>query len=775
MWKKRPHAVWLSIALVLLLVVTGLALSCMPEETPTPEPTQGVVFELLGYNLPPDSDTSWGVALGDVDNDKDLDIIFANYVQNRLYLNDGGWVFTDATSTNLPADSNNSVAVALGDVDDDGDLDIILANRDEQNRLYLNNGAGAFTDATSTNLPADIDYSRGVALGDVDGDGDLDIIFANSGFPEGQKNRLYLNNGAGVFTDATSTNLPVDSDYSCAVALGDVDGDGDLDIIFANWSYPAGGGQNTLYLNNSAGVFTDATSTNLPADSGYSIAVALGDVDGDENLDIIFANFDYQNRLYLNSGNGTFTNDTSNLPADSDGSEDVALGDVDGDDDLDIIIANTDQNRLYLNNGSGEFTDATSTKLPLDNDYSQGVALGDMDDDGDLDIIFANRFEQNRLYLNNGGGVFTDATSSFPAYSDSSSGVALGDVDGDEDLDIIFANGYPWDEQNRLYLNNGGGAFIDATATNLPAHGDQSTSVALGDVDGDGDLDIIFANADQQNRLYLNNGGGAFTDATSINLPVDSDDSRDVALGDVDGDEDLDIIFANYDQNKLYLNNGEGEFTDATSTNLPAGDDLSLAVALGDVDGDYNLDIIFGNVYQDRLYLNNGSGTFTDATSNLPRDSDNSWGIALGDVDGDGDLDIILAKYWSEQNRLHLNNGEGEFKDATTTSLPADDADSEGVALGDVDDDGDLDIIFANFGQNRLYLNNGEGEFTDATATSLPPDSNESEGVALGDMDDDGDLDIIFANFDGLNRLYTNMGIPETTPPMAMAFAQSTW
>ena len=706
MWKKRPHAVWFSIALVLLLVVTSVALSC------TPTPTQcGGVFELLGYNLPPDNDTSWGVALGDVDGDGNLDIIFANYGQNRLYLNNGAGVFTDATSTNLPVDSDDSFAVALGDVDDDGDLDIIFANRDEQNRLYLNNGAGVFTDATSTNLPVDSDRSIGVALGDVDGDGDLDIIFANAEYPEGQQNRLYLNSGTGAFTDATSTNLPVDSDRSIGVALGDVDGDEDLDIIFANSSYPEGG-QNRLYLNNGAGVFTDATSINLPEDSVLSTGVALGDVDGDEDLDIIFANYD-QNRLYLNSGNGTFTNDTSNLPAVSSYSVGVALGDVDGDDDLDITFANrARQNRLYLNNGGGAFTDATSTNLPADSEYSRGVALGD--------------------------------------------------VDGDGDLDIIFANGYPGGDQNRLYLNNGGGVFTDATSTNLPSDIDASKDVALGDVDGDGDLDIIFVNYDEQNRLYLNNGGGAFTDATSTNLPADSK-TRAVALGDVDGDEDLDIIFANPEQNRLYLNSGNGTFTDATSTNLPAGGAIVTDVALGDLDGDYDLDIIFANWNQSSLYLNNGNGMFTNNTTNLPADYGSSDSVALGDVDGDGDLDIILGNYYGEQNSLYLNHGEAKFTDATSTYLPLDSDNSVDVALGDVDCDGDLDIIFANGRsgnqQNRLYLNSGAGVFTDVTSTNFPSDIDESQGVALGDVDSDGDLDIIFINSDQ-NKLYTNTGSP---------------
>jgi hypothetical protein len=284
-----------------------------------------------------------------------------------------------------------------------------------------------------------------------------------------------------------------------ALALGDMNGDGYLDVVAGNTFQP-----NRLYLNNrTATPFANVAGSNITTASNNTYALALGDVDGDGDLDVVAGNFSEANRLYLNNGSATpFVGVTSNtLTADSADTLAIALGDVDGDGDLDIVAANYNQpNRLYLNNGSGSFT---GSNLTADSDNTSAIALGDVDGDGDLDVVAGNQFQPNRLYLNNGTAApFNGVTGSdITADSQFTNAIALGDVDSDGDLDVIGGtSGQP----NRLYLNNGTAApFAGATGNDITTAGQNTYALALGDVDGDGHLDVTEGNLGQPNRLYL--------------------------------------------------------------------------------------------------------------------------------------------------------------------------------------------------------------------------------------------------------------------------------
>ncbi|MEM7204524.1 MAG: VCBS repeat-containing protein [Planctomycetota bacterium] len=731
---------------------------------------------LFKQHLPPDVWNTQEIACGDVDGDGDIDLIVANYrQQNQLYVNDGTGAFTDVTAEQMPADADRTQAVALCDVDGDGDLDLITGNGHpvfgEQPRLALNNGTGAFVDVTATQMPVLSLYVETLECGDLDGDGDLDLALGSSfGI------RLLINNGTGVFS--TGTAVPVGyTGITKALSLFDADRDGDLDLVTGNTPLYGNPGQNELFLNDGTGRFANVTATHMPASNIDTAAVAVGDVDGDGDPDLVFGNVWAGNQLYLNDGTGVFTDVSSTqLPAGAATTYGLDFGDVDGDGDVDLLLGINGQSQLYTNNGQGTFVDATAARMPIDVETTSSVRLADLDGDGDLDAVFGSGPDvavwnpsnhRNRIHLNDGAGTFRAATgSSLATENTAANTVAVHDFDRDGDLDLFFGNepftGVPG--HNQLFLNDGFGGFADATSTLLPLDADPTEDVAVADFDGDGHADLALANRGTQNRLYLNSGGGAFTDATAGRVPLDTDGSFAVVAGDVDGDGDVDLVFGNWaalgQQNRLYLNDGSGRFVDATAARLPQRSDATLGLALADVDGDGDLDLLVGNraisgrLTQDRLHLNDGTGTFIDATAErLPLIATHSFGVLTGDVDADGDVDLVWT---NSSNRLHLNDGTGGFVDVAASHWPTGGGGSEDGALVDVDGDGDLDFCGVGPGQDDLYLNDGSGRFVDATTPGLRVENTRTSAVAVGDVDGDGDDDLVLAN-DGSNHIYANL------------------
>jgi hypothetical protein len=657
----------------------------------------------------------------------------------------------------LPRCPDGTTDIAAGDVDGDGDLDLLVGidGTPSQNRLYLNDGASRFVEATATHLPVDNADTLAVALADLDRDGDLDAYCCNR-----SQDKLYVNDGNGVFALVTVPRVPANTSMTFAVAIGDVDRDGDPDLVLGV------GGQNRLWINDGTATFVDETAVRLPAFSDQTRAVALVDVDLDGDLDLLSGNtYGQQNRLCTNDGVGVFADETPlRLPVDADSTDAIAVGDVDGDGDPDLLIGNAhfpgpvaQQNRLYLNDGRGRFSDGTGSGLPGLADVTRDVALFDVDGDGDLDAWFANQ-DRDRLLVNDGAGRLADAAG-LPDDPDITLAIAPADTDADGDLDLVLTRSHG----TSLLLNDGGGRFVDVTGAGLPRSTDSTLAIALADLDGDGDLDVMTGNrygstAATPARLCLNDGTGIFTDVSATHLPADSRRVLGIALGDLDGDGDLDALLVRSGQDLLFLNDGAAHFVNASAGRLPPAADESTDVALVDVDGDGDLDAVITNSPgQNRLLRNDGSGSFTDlSATHLPQLADRSGAVASADVDRDGDPDLLIANY-AEQDRLLINDGTGVFTDETAARLPPDNDQTDSVSFGDVDGDGDLDLLLGTNLQDRLCLNDGTGHFVDATA-NLPSDGDDNASVDLFDVDGDGDLDAFIGNWLRQNRLYLNDG-----------------
>ena len=320
------------------------------------------------------------------------------------------------------------------------------------------------------------------------------------------------------------------------LVLADVNGDGAPDILTAN----VGSGTVSVRFNNGAG---DFSTTNQDVLEGVVPRyVATGDVDGDGDLDLLCANGGSTVSVRLNDGTGTFTETRPDVAVSNDPVS-MVLGDIDGDGDLDLVVANSTGNSLSvrLNDGTGVF----DGRQELSVSQPRIVALGDIDKDGDLDLLStSNSTNSVRIHLNGGDdtgsntGLFTQDQD--VAVGSRPEGLAVGDVDGNGTLDILTANN--GNSAVSVRLNNGTGSFSGGQEV-ITNSGLQS--VAIGDVDGDGDLDLLATSTNFSSTVSvrLNDNKGTFSE-TGQEVTVGLD-PRSVALGDVDNDGDLDFVTAN--------------------------------------------------------------------------------------------------------------------------------------------------------------------------------------------------------------------------------------
>src|SRR6476661_4047147 len=280
--------------------------------------------------------------------------------------------------------------------------------------------------------------------------------------------------------------------------------------------------------------------------------------------------------------------------------------------------------------------------------------------------------------------------------------VVAGDLDGDGDKDVVYAmNG-----QSAVYLNDGTGTFAPHPTTPLLGNSsDNHHGVALGDIDGDGDLDLVFAVFGGNETVYVNNGSGSFTLLNSFAGLVDT---YDVALADIDGDGDLDAAVNNISNIQLWRNNGSGVFTFTGNTLAGGGHLWQVQFARLDADARPDLLVSGEDGRAEWVFLNNGTGTFA-LHPTTPSFGGGSFNLtdAVGDVDGDGDLDVAYTNGSTVVVWYNANN-TGAF--TTSQTFPMAQA-SNDILLVDMENDGDLDIV-AGSGPLQVLLNNGSGSFT---------------------------------------------------------------
>lgn len=332
----------------------------------------------------------------------------------------------------------------------------------------------------------------------------------------------------------------------------------------------------------------------------------------------------------------------------------IAFADYDNDGDLDVIQGNiVEPIYVYTNNGDGTFTPAE-----LGNYYDGywGIVLGDIDNDGDQDIVATTTNCEIAIYFNSGGGVFEDPVEYGPDgeyYC-----VALGDYDNDGDLDFATAGAFEvsgeWETRGFLFINNGDGTFVETDAWDDGWY----CSLAWGDYDNDGDLDMAAGTYEPptgqiDNDLFINNGDGSFTKVEGIFGSGTTSEWRvwSLAWGDYDNDGDLDVFAAHPGNDWLYINNADGTFTGYRQEQWAW---FTRGCAWGDYDNDGDLDVAVANwVVPNGCLESIGNESFIGYNFN-GFGAGNS--IAWGDIDRDGDLDAAMSMLYGEVTEICRNH-----------------------------------------------------------------------------------------------------------------------
>ncbi|MEM7205430.1 MAG: VCBS repeat-containing protein [Planctomycetota bacterium] len=719
----------------------------------TPANAQLLARQLATDHLPGTNSTANAAVAADFDRDGAVDLLLGTRSPTsgaaQLFFNRGDGRFAQRGGTLQPP-TNDIEPLAAADLNGDGWIDVLTKEPDPffsfHHKLgFLINRQGRL--GTVVPVAAGQVATRDVAIGDLDADGDLDILLAAGGGLQ------WLRNDGDLRFTARPLARPAHGSDVGQVALGDVDGDADLDFVAA-----AGGHPPAVFVNDGAGGFAEDSGAVTLTAATQPTGVILVDVNRDGALDLLSLDFD--TTLTLNDGAGRFlasaTTVLASLPTvpSSPGYATAVTPDFDADGDPDLVLSSGPNEPLVLlqNDGSGAFEDRSASWL-VGKPAGRLDLAADFDGDGDDDVLAGVTQARAKLLLSNGQDRLEDAThAQTPRFETSGAAFYAIDLELDGDLDLLRAS-----TELAVLRNNGGGAFEDVTATWLPA-GASGTPMGIGDFDGDGDPDVLLRTA--TDMQVLTNDGAQLQAAILAGIaPL-----RAAAVGDIGGSGFTDVVGVGPTGLVYLLGTPQG----LQDISILVGSARSPAdVALGDLDGDGDLDLVVsvraGSTTPNQILENVGVALLrTSLGAGLP-----AFGgpTAIGDFDGDGDLDLVIG---DNANRILLNDGRGRFTPGG--SSPWIGAPSTMFAA-DYDEDGDVDIIQSPLRGaatgTALLVNDGNAHFVDAAAELLEPIAQAVIREAR-DFDGDGDVDLLLSeNTPADDAVHVNLRRQLRTPDLA--------
>ncbi|MBO6632010.1 MAG: VCBS repeat-containing protein [Psychroserpens sp.] len=700
-----------------------------------------------------------GVAIGDINNDGLADVFFGgNQVADRLYLNKGGFQFEDITKkSKVAVNSGWTWGVTMADVNADGYLDIYVSRNgtsanleDRRNQLYINNQDLTFTESAIAYGLADVGFSTQAVFFDMDNDGDLDMYQVNqvadkkllliNKIPQDQfkyfRDRIYRNDN-GRFKDVSDeVGISRNVAYGLSVNATDFNNDGWTDLYVANdYAEP-----DFMYFNNGDGTFTNVINEQLKHITQLSMGSDTGDINNDGLIDLITTDMTPEDHYRSKTNMASMSTEAFHTMVEAGAHYQYMT------------------NTLQVNTGLGTFSDVANVAGISFTDWSWASLLVDLDNDGLKDIVISN-------------GIKKDVDNNDYRIKVS----ALGKGATLEDLFELSKNTPSQKISNYAFKNKGNLKFEKVAKDwgfDTPSF---SNGMAYGDLDNDGDLDIITNNIDDVAFVYENKSNGNFLKikyegpennkfSIGAKAKVYYKDKIQVeensvtrgfissvehgsffGLGKETEVDRVEVIWPNGNVN-VFENVGANKtitakFSDAKATSIVNTENPKL---LASVDA--------GDLGVNFTHKENEFDEYVDEIL-LPHNvSQNGPFIASEDVNGDGLEDMFVGGAFGQSGMLYIQTSNGSFTESASQPWEQDKGSEDlGCVFIDVDNDNDMDLCVASGGsevdagdillQDRLYINDGNGVFVKDNA-ALPKIKESTQCVEAADIDGDGDIDL---------------------------------